>query len=278
MTGSWIAPAAERVVDGNGAHERAAHVDVGERAGRRHAVEALQARLGVPREHGVACAAARSRPTGVTTMSVAASASKRPTIWLPAVFDSPRVATSAPTPMTVPSTVRTARARAGPREEARRAPRSARGSARAAIARAPASRRCAHGCVLLGQPAVDDAHPRGARARPTWLLVRDDDEREAGVAELLEEREHRLGVDRVEVARRLVAQQQRSGRRAAPGRSRRAAARRPTGAWAGSPRDVSCRRARGPRSARSRAALAARCRDRPRRASRSRAPCGARAG
>ena len=48
--------------------------------------------------------------TGVTTTSVAATWSKRPTIWLPAVFDRPSVATSAATPITVPSTVSATRA------------------------------------------------------------------------------------------------------------------------------------------------------------------------
>ena len=48
--------------------------------------------------------------TGVTTTSVAATASKRPTIWLPAVLERPSVATSAATPITVPSTVSATRA------------------------------------------------------------------------------------------------------------------------------------------------------------------------
>ena len=53
----------------------------------------------------------RSLPAGSTTTSVAARASNRPTIWLPAVLEMPSVATRAAMPSTVPSTV--SRARAG---------------------------------------------------------------------------------------------------------------------------------------------------------------------
>jgi hypothetical protein len=51
-----------------------------------------------------------ARADGLTTTSVADNASKRPVIWLPAVLESPSVATSAPTPITVPSTVSATRA------------------------------------------------------------------------------------------------------------------------------------------------------------------------
>ena len=56
--------------------------------------------------------------------------------------------------------------------------------------------------------------------------------------------EHRLRVDGVEVAGRLVAQQQARASRTARVRSRRAAARRPRASWAGSPAGVPSRRAR----------------------------------
>ena len=106
------------------------------------------------------------------------------------------------------------------------------------------------------------------------VLVGDDHERQPRVAQLVEQREDRLGVDRVEVARRLVAEQQRGVAQQRPG-DRDAlllAARQPRGQEAA--RGGSCRRGSSAASARSRAALARRRRGRPRRASRSRPPAG----
>src|SRR5436190_1312786 len=61
---------------------------------------------------------------------------------------------------------------------------------------------------LLREHAVDHAHAAAHVLRDA-LVMRDDDERQPRRRERLEEAEDRRRVDRVEVARRLVAQQQR---------------------------------------------------------------------
>ena len=153
-----------------------------------------------------------ARTDGLSTMSVADSASKRPTIWLPAVLDSPSVATSAPTPITVPSTVSATRAG--------RASRPASASVAMSWAHmrgrpAAEPRRRGRGSERRGRFTLNSSvsRPSTIRTRRSAccgdvLLVRDHDERQAVRAELVEQREHRVGVGRVEVAGRLVAQQQ----------------------------------------------------------------------
>ena len=210
FTGSWSSRPAERVVDrAPTARASPPDVDVGERAGGDHAVEALEPRLGVPRQDA-RCALRRRGAPGETTMSVAASLSKRPTIWLLAVFDRPSVATSAATPTTVPSTVSATRAGrasrpaiASPTRSRELIARAGRDGASRGDARSRGSR--AH------VSSVSDCRRRSARparVRGDVLLVGDQEHRQPVGAELLEEREHRRGVGGVEVARRLVAQQQ----------------------------------------------------------------------
>ena len=156
---------------------------------------------------------------------MAATSSKRPTIWLPAVFDSPSVATSAATPITVPSTVRPTRAgRAirpaaasenevarGPCAAAAAGPTAAGVASTATTALAAARAACAIARPItrdhLGQVPVDDPHD-APRVGGDVLVVGDHDQREPAHAELVEERQHRLGVDGVEVPGGLVAQQQ----------------------------------------------------------------------
>ena len=115
LIGSWIAPAARGSLSGT-ERTSAPRTSTSEMVPaaatplrRRRRASASQGRTVPP--------APPPRAEGLMTTSVAESASNRPTIWLPAVLESPSVATSAPTPMTVPSTVSATRegGRAGPR-------------------------------------------------------------------------------------------------------------------------------------------------------------------
>ena len=150
------------------------------------------------------------------------------------------MATSAPTPMTVPehgqgrrATGRASRPASDSETRSRRVHPGARDlGARLRPPRATAGPPARSRRDLLGEPPVDDPHAP-VRVRGDVVLVRDGDDRQPGVAQLVEEREDRVGVGRVEVARRLVAEQQAWGCPAAPGPRRRAAARRRRGAWAG---------------------------------------------
>ena len=84
--------------------------------------------------------------------------------------------------------------------------RSMRGPRTAPLRRLGRGRRAHAG--LLREDAVDDPHAPVARARrraSSWVITTSVS---PSCAELVEEREHGVGVGRVEVARRLVAQQQ----------------------------------------------------------------------
>ena len=176
--GSCVAPAASGSLIGT---DRTSAPRTSTSASVPAATTPLRRRRRASASHGrTALRAPPARTEGLTTMSVAASASKCPTIWLPAVFDRPSVATSAPTPITVPSTVSATRAgrasRPGDRladEVARAHPRAGRDGASAA---ARGLRPRTH--VSSVRTAVDHPHPP-LRVRGHVLLVGDHDEREA---------------------------------------------------------------------------------------------------